>query len=206
MLRKCIFVRLSGGSSACSRMYRYRTGPGSSFAQGPGVGPICQTDQSGAGSSTSETFCPRATGSLRACDGVALKSTPVTCYSTCRFPHRRRRGTARRHNRRDPRTPLHDLTGPAGPSSRVGGGSVARAAGIDHRRLNAELISRTGSRVDLATPGTARKAYPPVAAVAGPGTTGNADARHQDIVLLTPLRSLTVCVRYVVRLFLVTTS
>jgi len=30
-------------------------------------------------------------------------------------------------------------------------GSVARAAGIDHRRLNAELISRTGSRVDLAT-------------------------------------------------------
>lgn len=32
-------------------------------------------------------------------------------------------------------------------------GSVARARGIDHRRLNAELIARTGSRVDQATSG-----------------------------------------------------
>jgi superfamily II DNA or RNA helicase len=30
-------------------------------------------------------------------------------------------------------------------------GSVARKSGIDHRRLNAELIARTGSRVDQAT-------------------------------------------------------
>ena len=29
--------------------------------------------------------------------------------------------------------------------------SVARASGVDHRRLNAELIARTGSRVDQAT-------------------------------------------------------
>jgi hypothetical protein len=28
---------------------------------------------------------------------------------------------------------------------------VARNSGIDHRRLNAELIARTGSRVDQAT-------------------------------------------------------
>ena len=30
-------------------------------------------------------------------------------------------------------------------------GTVARKAGIDHRRLNAELIKRTGGRVDQAT-------------------------------------------------------
>ena len=30
-------------------------------------------------------------------------------------------------------------------------GAVARNSGIDHRRLNAELIARTGSRVDQAT-------------------------------------------------------
>jgi hypothetical protein len=30
-------------------------------------------------------------------------------------------------------------------------GSVARKSGIDHRRVNAELIARTGSRVDQAT-------------------------------------------------------
>jgi hypothetical protein len=29
--------------------------------------------------------------------------------------------------------------------------SVARTTGVDHRRLNAELIARTGSRVDQAT-------------------------------------------------------
>ena len=29
--------------------------------------------------------------------------------------------------------------------------AVARNSGIDHRRLNAELIARTGSRVDQAT-------------------------------------------------------
>jgi len=35
--------------------------------------------------------------------------------------------------------------------------AVARAGGIDHRRLNAELIARTGSRVDQATVEQLRK-------------------------------------------------
>ncbi|HEU5092667.1 MAG TPA: hypothetical protein VFT30_08275, partial [Nitrospira sp.] len=36
-------------------------------------------------------------------------------------------------------------------------GTVARNSGIDHRRLNAELIARTGSRVDQATTEQLRK-------------------------------------------------
>jgi hypothetical protein len=35
--------------------------------------------------------------------------------------------------------------------------SVARNSGIDHRKLNAELIARTGSRVDQATVEQLRK-------------------------------------------------
>jgi hypothetical protein len=35
--------------------------------------------------------------------------------------------------------------------------TVARTSGIDHRRLNAELIARTGSRVDQATAEQLRK-------------------------------------------------
>lgn|GEM_PF-879484 len=50
-----------------------------------------------------------------------------------------------------PETPLHDRKRDLRDLHRVLVGSVARAAGIDHRRLNAELISRTGSRVDQAT-------------------------------------------------------
>jgi superfamily II DNA or RNA helicase len=48
-------------------------------------------------------------------------------------------------------TPLHDRKRDLRDLHRVLVGSVARAAGIDHRRLNAELISRTGGRVDQAT-------------------------------------------------------
>ena len=47
--------------------------------------------------------------------------------------------------------PLHDRKRDLRDLHRLLVGAVARAAGIDHRRLNAELISRTGSRVDLAT-------------------------------------------------------
>ena len=47
--------------------------------------------------------------------------------------------------------PLHDRKRDRRELHRMLVGSVARAAGIDHRRLNAELISRTGSRVDQAT-------------------------------------------------------
>jgi hypothetical protein len=50
-----------------------------------------------------------------------------------------------------PEIPLHDRKRDLRDLHRLLVGSVARAAGIDHRRLNAELISRTGSRVDLAT-------------------------------------------------------
>lgn len=47
--------------------------------------------------------------------------------------------------------PLHDRKRDLRDLHRLLVGSVARTAGIDHRRLNAELISRTGSRVDQAT-------------------------------------------------------
>ena len=50
-----------------------------------------------------------------------------------------------------PDVPLHDRKRDLRDLHRLLVGSVARAAGIDHRRLNAELISRTGSRVDQAT-------------------------------------------------------
>jgi len=46
---------------------------------------------------------------------------------------------------------LHDRKRDLRDLHRLLVGAVARAAGIDHRRLNAELISRTGSRVDAAT-------------------------------------------------------
>ncbi|MDF0643948.1 MAG: DEAD/DEAH box helicase family protein [Nitrospira sp.] len=47
--------------------------------------------------------------------------------------------------------PLHDRKRDLRDLHRLLVGSVARKVGIDHRRLNAELISRTGSRVDQAT-------------------------------------------------------
>ncbi|HEU4682993.1 MAG TPA: DEAD/DEAH box helicase family protein [Nitrospira sp.] len=47
--------------------------------------------------------------------------------------------------------PLHDRKRELREHHRLLVGAVARASGIDHRRLNAELISRTGSRVDQAT-------------------------------------------------------
>lgn len=50
-----------------------------------------------------------------------------------------------------PEVPLHDRKRDLRDLHRLLVGSVARMAGIDHRRLNAELISRTGSRVDQAT-------------------------------------------------------
>jgi superfamily II DNA or RNA helicase len=46
---------------------------------------------------------------------------------------------------------LHDRKRDLRDLHRLLVGTVARATGIDHRRLNAELISRTGSRVDQAT-------------------------------------------------------
>lgn len=46
---------------------------------------------------------------------------------------------------------LHDRKRDLRELHRLLVGSVARASGIDHRRLNAELIARTGSRVDQAT-------------------------------------------------------
>jgi hypothetical protein len=50
-----------------------------------------------------------------------------------------------------PEVPLHDRKRELREFHRLLVGSVARATGIDHRRLNAELISRTGGRVDQAT-------------------------------------------------------
>jgi hypothetical protein len=52
-----------------------------------------------------------------------------------------------------PDIPLHDQKRDLRDLHRLLVASLARAAGIDHRRLNAELISRTGSRVDQATLG-----------------------------------------------------
>jgi hypothetical protein len=51
----------------------------------------------------------------------------------------------------DSEVALHDRKRDLRDLHRLLVGAVARAAGIDHRRLNAELISRTGSRVDAAT-------------------------------------------------------
>jgi hypothetical protein len=47
--------------------------------------------------------------------------------------------------------PLHDRKRDLREAHRLLVGSVARGSGVDHRRLNAELIARTGSRVDQAT-------------------------------------------------------
>ena len=47
--------------------------------------------------------------------------------------------------------PLHDRKRDLRDLHRLLVGSIARATGVDHRRLNAELISKTGSRVDQAT-------------------------------------------------------
>ena len=51
----------------------------------------------------------------------------------------------------DPPVSLHDQKRDLRDLHRLLVGSVARTSGIDHRRLNAELIARTGSRVDQAT-------------------------------------------------------
>lgn len=51
----------------------------------------------------------------------------------------------------DPPVSLHDQKRDLRDLHRLLVGSVARASGVDHRRLNAELIARTGSRVDQAT-------------------------------------------------------
>lgn len=50
-----------------------------------------------------------------------------------------------------PLTPLHDKKNELRDRHRSLVGTVARKAGIDHRRLNAELIKRTGGKVDQAT-------------------------------------------------------
>jgi hypothetical protein len=50
-----------------------------------------------------------------------------------------------------PSVPLHDMKNELRDQHRSLVGAVARIAGIDHRRLNAELIKRTGGRVDQAT-------------------------------------------------------
>ncbi|ALA58687.1 DEAD/DEAH box helicase [Nitrospira moscoviensis] len=52
---------------------------------------------------------------------------------------------------------LHDRKRELRDLHRLLVGSVARASGVDHRRLNAELIARTGSRVDQATVEQLRK-------------------------------------------------
>ena len=51
----------------------------------------------------------------------------------------------------EPPVSLHDQKRDLRDLHRLLVGSVARASGVDHRRLNAELIARTGSRVDQAT-------------------------------------------------------
>lgn len=51
----------------------------------------------------------------------------------------------------EPSVSLHDQKRDLRDAHRLLVGTVARMSGIDHRRLNAELIARTGSRVDQAT-------------------------------------------------------
>jgi len=58
---------------------------------------------------------------------------------------------AKRHTSTEPVVSLHDQKTQLRDIHRAMVGAVARKAGIDHRRLNAELIKRTGGRVDQAT-------------------------------------------------------
>ena len=51
----------------------------------------------------------------------------------------------------EPVVPLHDKKNDLRDQHRALVGTVARKTGIDHRQLNAELIKRTGGRVDQAT-------------------------------------------------------
>jgi superfamily II DNA or RNA helicase len=51
----------------------------------------------------------------------------------------------------EPAVALHEKKNDLREQHRSLVGTVARKAGIDHRRLNAELIKRTGGRVDQAT-------------------------------------------------------
>jgi len=51
----------------------------------------------------------------------------------------------------EPAVALHDKKNELRDQHRALVGTVARKAGIDHRQLNAELIKRTGGRVDQAT-------------------------------------------------------
>ncbi|THJ24758.1 MAG: ATP-dependent helicase [Nitrospira sp. CG24E] len=51
----------------------------------------------------------------------------------------------------EPAVPLHDRKNELRDQHRALVGSVARKTGLDHRQLNAELIKRTGGRVDQAT-------------------------------------------------------
>ncbi|MDH5252616.1 MAG: hypothetical protein OEW25_04755, partial [Nitrospira sp.] len=57
----------------------------------------------------------------------------------------------------DPVVSLHEQKQDLRELHRLLVSAVARASGIDHRRLNAELIARTGSRVDQATTDQLRK-------------------------------------------------
>jgi hypothetical protein len=51
----------------------------------------------------------------------------------------------------EPAVPLHNKKNELRDQHRALVGTVARKTGIDHRQLNAELIKRTGGRVDQAT-------------------------------------------------------
>jgi hypothetical protein len=51
----------------------------------------------------------------------------------------------------EPAVPLNDKKNDLRDQHRALVGAVARKTGIDHRQLNAELIKRTGGRVDQAT-------------------------------------------------------
>ena len=51
----------------------------------------------------------------------------------------------------EPAVPLHDRKGALRDQHRALVATVARKAGVDHRQLNAELIRRTGGRVEQAT-------------------------------------------------------
>ena len=57
----------------------------------------------------------------------------------------------------EPAVSLHEQKRDLRDLHRLLVGSVARKSGIDHRRPNAELIVRTGSRVDQATVEQLRK-------------------------------------------------
>ena len=91
---------------------------------------------------------------LRPSRSVRLSRWSVTGRSS---GEGQRRDATRTAGVAEPAVSLHEQKQDLRDLHRLLVAGVARTSGIDHRRLNAELIARTGSRVDQATAEQLRK-------------------------------------------------